>query len=176
MFKMHRDRDKVYTCHICDYTTKVKKILDVHLVKHNSPSVLLSEETLSCLECGKNFQNRMILRRHKKEVHFGVEICCNLCDYKTKRRRNLVEHKNNCHSEDGLKRLDLKKNMENFQCCECGKQFAKMSSLSEHIDCVHKDIRRYQCDKCEKVFKRRRDLVEHMDSVHKEMSKYQCDQ
>ena len=156
MFQVHRDKDKVHRCHLCDYTTKYQKKLDVHVVKHNSSSPS-PEQTYLCVECGKIFKTKDILRKHQKEVHYGVEVCCNLCDYKTKRRRDLVTHKKNCHSEDGVKfeRPDL-------TCEVCGFRTKYKQTLDDHCEREHLQLS-YSCSICDFVTNRKRKLQEHKE-------------
>ena len=61
---------------------------------------------------------------------------CNECNYKTKIKRDLLEHQRVIHKET------------KFVCKECGHQTSYKQALTQHIRALHEGLK-YLCDLCD---------------------------
>lgn len=88
-----------------------------------------------------------------------------MCDYKTKHKRNLLNHHKTIHE-----RQDLQK----FSCNHCGKGFSKLEYKKGH-EKIHDENRvTYSCSFCKKRFSFKQGLKRHVKTDHEE-AKIRCD-
>ena len=68
---------------------------------------------------------------HMKKFHLNIvkKYACNQCEYTTKDKRDLGEHKKGIH----LKQKDL-------QCMKCDKGFVRRRDLVIHIKAIHQCV------------------------------------
>ena len=50
-----------------------------------------------CNRCGKIFQSRQKMKRHWNDVHSGIKLSCDQCNYMCARKDNLNSHIRNKH-------------------------------------------------------------------------------
>ena len=50
-----------------------------------------------CNRCGKIFQSRKKMKRHWNDVHSGIKLSCDQCNYMCARKDNLNSHIRNKH-------------------------------------------------------------------------------
>jgi uncharacterized C2H2 Zn-finger protein len=158
---------KPFKCTICNTNIAQfhsDKTLENHYF-HNHRDVMTPEETARiqrrmkedrmrvCPLCGKvtDELNNHIKRDHKKIKNFF----CDLCDYKTYKKSNIVSHV--------LKHRT--KPERNIFCSICGIGFLRITSLTTHMRNSHSnDI--YACSVCNKEFKNRDSVNKHMKMMH----------
>jgi len=107
-------------------------------------------KTTQCPHCDKFLAN---IKEHIKAVHMKEKnYFCNLCDYKTMFKSDLLKH-------DDLVHRKLKKS-----CLECGKQVA---NLPEHVRMVHRKEKNFKCNYCGYSCAKQSDMKKHSKNVHK---------
>ena len=60
-------------------------------------------------------------------------------------------------------------------CQECGKGFAQIQTLRNHIGAVHDKIKKHKCDECEKSFSQKMHFKKHILTVREKIKDYTCD-
>ena len=107
-------------------------------------------KTTQCPHCDKFLTN---IKEHIKAVHMKEKnYFCNICDYKTLFKSDLIKH-------DDLVHRKLKKT-----CQECGKQVA---NLPEHVRMVHRKEKNFKCSYCGYSCAKQSDMKKHSRNVHK---------
>jgi uncharacterized Zn-finger protein len=91
-----------------------------------------------CLKCDKTFLFKKSLNRHNSTVHKTERLKCLWpeCQFETKYKKNLIQHKERLHTKVGQKR---------FGCEICGQKFNTNGIRVQHIRAFHLGIR-YKCD------------------------------
>jgi len=164
---------KNHACSECIYRACFKNDLEKHMrSKHGkfmevgevinfAPQLLLQPfsevgkvhsetKTTQCPHCDKFLAN---IKEHIKAVHMKEKnYFCNLCEYKTLFKSDLLKHVELVHRK-------LKKS-----CPECGKQVA---NLHEHIRIVHKKEKNFECNYCGYTCAKQSDMKKHTKNVHK---------
>ncbi|XP_073398490.1 oocyte zinc finger protein XlCOF8.4-like isoform X2 [Dendrobates tinctorius] len=107
-----------------------------------------AENTFSCSECGKCFDQKSYLVRHRR-IHIGEKhFSCSECGKWFNRKTNLVVHQRTHTGE------------KPFFCSECGKCFTDSSSLIRHQK-THTGVKPFSCPECGKCFNRKTHLDRH---------------
>ena len=79
---------------VCDYTSKSKKILDVHnKTKHDD-----SHQKFRCETCEKIFDRKDNLRTHFESQHLNIKYPCDQCEYQGTRQAYLNMHMKTFHN------------------------------------------------------------------------------
>ena len=120
---------KTYDCKECDYKTKQKGNLNVHM--------MAAHESLefTCSMCEYKTSDKWRLRYHKQSEHEGVKFSCNICEHKACIRSNLNTHM-------------LNKQKRKYFCNICNSEFKSDSqgSHGRHKKLVHyEDGQQYKC-------------------------------
>ena len=91
-------------------------------------SIQKSVEELVCNLCGKTFNSKQYVKRHKLAIHDGVSrYKCEFCKKAYKQSWDLKKHRHKKHQKD------LLANQDKYQKCEyCGKEYLK-KNMSLHI-------------------------------------------
>ena len=88
-----------YSCTVCDFKTKYKKNLTMHMESKHSEL----NNNFECEQCGSNFTQKRNLTRHIRKVHGKADsFPCEFCEFKTKFEYNLGRHKDEKHEIRGL--------------------------------------------------------------------------
>ncbi|XP_009995639.1 PREDICTED: zinc finger protein 850-like [Chaetura pelagica] len=117
------------------------------------------ERIFPCPECGKSFNQKSNLTRHRKIHTSEGPYKCGECGESFRMRRKLTRHQ----------RLHLS---EPFKCTECGKSFTQRSNLVRHQR-IHTKEEPYQCPECEKTFNQKANLFRHQ-TIHVRMGACNC--
>ena len=83
---------KLSCCVKCDFTTRKKSELKVHIEeKHNKGTIF------ECNLCDFKTLRSIYLGGHKQTKHEGIKYDCNACEYQATTRGNLNRHKLKYH-------------------------------------------------------------------------------
>ena len=112
-----------------------------------------------------------VVHEGKKETPFDCEQCGKLFMNKSGLRNHVTKHgiKDGTLSEERLKKIEAKK----IFCDLCGKKFYQPSHLARHMK-GHRGIKDFKCDQCEKAFTSATTLSQHIDVVHRDKKSFTC--
>ncbi|XP_045466958.1 zinc finger protein OZF-like [Harmonia axyridis] len=133
--------------------------------EHNEDKIQLGGNANKCDVCGTLFNNKYLLKRHKKNVHATEKnFKCDQCPSTFVSLVYLNAHKK-YHSGD-----------RKHVCSFCGKRYITASDLYHH-EKIHANKRAYKCEECKKAFNTSSDLHKHKICVHMDRSlwKYSCE-
>ncbi|XP_050176755.1 zinc finger protein 260-like [Myiozetetes cayanensis] len=117
------------------------------------------ERAFPCPECGKSFNQKSNLTRHRKIHTSEGPYKCGQCGESFRMSRKLARHQRAHLSEP-------------FKCPECGKSFTQRSNLVRHQR-IHTKEEPYQCPECGKTFNQKANLFRHQ-SIHARMGPCKC--
>ena len=124
MKDMHNEKNREFSCDICNYVAKRK----THLTQHKNSVHLNLMRT--CPHCSKEMKSS-VYPEHIRMEHKNIEYTCPTCDFKTKSRGSFKSHKD---SHKG----------KQFPCKRCGYQATRECILQRHIRVVHKIHQTFQ--------------------------------
>lgn len=129
----------------CDICLKMieRNRMDGHMNKHNEIRPYVCDEP----GCGKPFYCKLLLRLHRKSMHTGTSIPCDVCLKHFPSERSLYAHKLR-HRNEGR-----------YSCDYCNKSFNNSNSLKRHL-LTHSGVREFSCDYCLQAFYRKFNLGE----------------
>uniref|UniRef100_A0A336KP68 CSON011985 protein n=1 Tax=Culicoides sonorensis TaxID=179676 RepID=A0A336KP68_CULSO len=171
-----KNENEIHTCEYCNATFSIKFDLKTHIEKNHGPNKKLSckycykkipdEETLEahiaehdneencvCLECGKTFKGKKVLRHHVAYYH--------------SKSGYLMANKN--RNWDLQNHEKMHSNLKPFKCKDCPKEFRRATHLKTHIYNVHTPISEkpdHRCLACTKEFKNVESLRKHLKKIH----------
>lgn len=145
-------REKIL-CHICSKEFSTSAGLYEHMATIHQEQ--REKNQLQCKECGKWLMNKRCLKTHML-LHNGQDICCDLCDYVTKKRTLLNRHKVTHHSTE-----------KPFTCPKCSKQFKLRRALTVHLQVNHSEVpKSYKCEFCDRNFNSSTNYYTHRKNMH----------
>lgn len=103
--------------------------------------------TFFCDTCGKGFQRKGHMNRHKKK-HSSPEFSCHIC-HKEFNRKDYFETHMKAHSK-----------RKEYMCKVCGHSFKQKSHLNTHMK-IHDDFKAFKCGLCRQEFTLRHHLESH---------------
>uniref|UniRef100_A0A8B9EWG9 C2H2-type domain-containing protein n=1 Tax=Amazona collaria TaxID=241587 RepID=A0A8B9EWG9_9PSIT len=134
--------------------TKQRMMENLEKSMSKDPSVKAAprgEGVFLCPECGKSFNQKSNLTRHRKIHTSEGPYKCSECGESFRMNRKLIRHQ----------RVHIS---EPFKCSECGKSFTQRSNLVRHQR-IHAKEEPYQCPECEKTFNQKANLFRHQ-TIH----------
>ncbi|MBN3291404.1 ZN850 protein, partial [Polypterus senegalus] len=137
-------RDALSTSPECGKTFKKKSDC-------KDKSIPPTQTSYACLECGKQFQHRNSLYRHKRVHNDGKPTCCLECGKQFPNNSALLRH------------TRLHTGEKPYICAQCGKGFSFLSKLHIHMR-VHSGEKPYRCSECGKGFTQKSGLRSHIRS------------
>nr|XP_022920210.1 zinc finger protein 2 homolog isoform X5 [Onthophagus taurus] len=138
--------EDVYTCNICESSTKSQEEMEEHVVSH--------DDTYTCDRCGQMFQSPYKYSVHMQS-HGSDNFHCPFCEYKTFRRPAILTHINCMHLKSFM-----------YNCNYCGKGTDDIVKHREH-EASHVDGKPIVCVVCSKSFLYSRYLLTHQRRYHR---------
>ncbi|XP_072943114.1 uncharacterized protein [Epargyreus clarus] len=187
-------------CRLCD--TKIDDLnafkehitsahnLKLYPVANEFIKFKLTQDNLSCTECGKSFPYFDSLKKHMVE-HFGT-LVCDVCGACFLERNSLRTHirthskvETNFPCEICGKNLKSKysrylhiatvhEKKATVNCYKCESTFMSYALRNRHLIEVHGDKRTFPCKLCDKVYNRRKTLMEHNRRNHQKVLRHEC--
>ncbi len=143
-----------FTCHECNFATKTKSHLNLHMKKHSG------EKKNICKHCDKKFSQSSNLKTHQLIHSDSKPFKCSLCQFACSYPSGLRSHMNNIHSDK-----------RPFTCHECNFATKTKSHLNKHIQTIHNDGKMFICEHCKFLTKYRGSLNTHL-KMHEEQKGY----
>ncbi|KAL0858403.1 hypothetical protein ABMA27_012283 [Loxostege sticticalis] len=151
-----------------DSTTPEKQQAHIEQIKCVVNS---ARQTFPCAQCGKRFQWRGNLARHKRShaARAKGELVCVPCNRTFSSIATYKQHMK-------ISKKHVSENDFKYMCSDCGKRFANKTRLKDHVDWEHLKNFVHTCDVCQKVFKSHTSLYLHKQVVHKkDNAEHLCD-
>lgn len=136
------NKDKVFTCKICNRSFGYKHVLQNHERTHTG------EKPFECPECHKRFTRDHHLKTHMR-LHTGEKpYHCSHCDRQFVQVANLRRH------------LRVHTGERPYACELCDARFSDSNQLKAHM-LIHNGEKPFHCDRCNARFRRRHHLLHH---------------
>ncbi|XP_054259901.1 protein krueppel-like [Macrosteles quadrilineatus] len=136
------NREKVFTCGICNRSFGYKHVLQNHERTHTG------EKPFECSECHKRFTRDHHLKTHMR-LHTGEKpYHCTHCDRHFVQVANLRRH------------LRVHTGERPYACELCASRFSDSNQLKAHM-LIHKGEKPFHCVLCDGKFRRRHHLMHH---------------
>lgn len=148
-----------------------KKILKKNQEKLKPKSGL---ESFRCERCDKEFDTKIQLKKHKKNIHEAKTFKCNFCEFSTKIAINVIEHIAN--HLNPLKKYVRKKEQKYFEkyedskvilsCTLCQEVLTSISELKNHLLDEHLTRLKLHCDHCDYRCFKKCQMIDHITCKH----------
>ncbi|XP_010887185.3 zinc finger protein 646 [Esox lucius] len=187
--RIHTQKKK-HICLTCGKAFRLASILHNHQKVHTRVA-----SHFSCPECGKSFQGKSGLKRHRcqrshddsatvADNRESADKCftCDLCGRSYRHAGSLLNHKKT-HSENlhhctlclqtfpDPFALQVHSEMKRHCCPDCGKTFCLIAHLQNHME-VHSKDRTLICSPCHQSFPNPASYQHHQDLHHRTLDHY----
>lgn len=168
---------------------------DISTKSEENCSELPTEQSFQCDVCHKSFETRVLLYRHKRNVHKPKRFKCSVCGkcfaYKQQKNMHMQVHKQNSTATKDFECPECPKIFPSWKhlhkhlifhvskkkssgertvaCPKCDKMFQTSAHRDSHMRIAHKNVE-HKCDICNKSFSMRAQLWKHMNNEHGEKS------
>ncbi|XP_039297045.1 zinc finger protein 1 homolog isoform X2 [Nilaparvata lugens] len=132
--------------------------VDLHI--ENARKNVIDSELTKCQLCDEAFSSTRELNLHCR-IHTAGKHACKFCNYKTKRKSQLIIHLRTHTAE------------RPFSCDLCDYKATKKSNLISHLK-LHKGERPFSCDSCDYKATQKSNLIRHL-KLHKGDRPFSCD-
>ena len=126
-------------CLVCEKFFCFGNIIEHYKVHDSNP------QGSSCRFCKKTYTRVILLRQHISLVHGRSKYFCDLCEYKSAIKNDIMKHFVRIHIKGSQPRPFYYSNQP-FK-CECGKTFNKKINLKAHMRRYHRNDA-YKKEKC----------------------------
>ena len=173
---INKDQFGNSVCSFCDYKNGKKENIIAHIrfvhpeieIKTIQPNRIISGNRaprdvsylnkdenglFMCPKCEYKSKRRKTVIDHKRNAHVGKTLLCNECDFTTSRHSYLSNHKK-------VKHLGIK-----YKCKSCDAEFRNRGILSRHTRSVHSN-NKYICSQCDFQNKDVLYLKHHVKTLH----------
>ena len=141
-----------FKCPQCEFITKDRKYLPLHVKSMHSDDLLLS-----CDLCDFTYRWKFSIVRHMAKYHDGDKpFKCSQCVYASVGRREYIDHFNTVHLK-----------LRPYECTDCDYSAGRKTTLRTHIKLVHERIKKNACTICNYATGLAGNLRNHMRRVHK---------
>lgn len=137
-------------CHICAKSYATQTGLQEHMATIHQPR---EKSQIRCNECGKWLMNTRCYKTHML-LHSDIELQCDQCNYKTKKKELLNRHRITKHSTE-----------KPFECHLCGRAFKVKRALTIHI-AQHNSTSIFKCTFCDREFNSSTNYYSHRKHSH----------
>lgn len=153
----------------------------------------LSDDGMSCHECGQEFRFFGPLLKHAHKSHNKYKtFLCEICGQGFVAQANVISHIKNVHSLSGLhcqkcdkvfrnyynlqKHCERVHRTEMLKCPKCPEILTSQYLKKRHLAMVH-DVKKLQfsCDQCEQVYTMKSRLVQHQLRTHLKQKTIACE-
>jgi len=111
------------------------------------------QKTVECDKCGKLFNSKNNLYKHKTSVHGESQFYCSQCNYNTNRKDTLKKHEEGVHTNI------------RYPCDLCLFKALSKSLLKKHVALIHEGDC-YACDQCQYKAFNQGILNQHKKRIH----------
>ena len=147
-----REEDDVFV--IQSKFTNIEQFMDVVLSKKYKAK----RKIFSCSECPKSFKNACDFKRHMTVHTSERNFLCEFCHMSFSFKSNLVRHIQKQHEEKGVN--------ERFKCQYCPNEYKDRSSLKTHELRHTEGSNPHQCSICGKSYAAIQSLKDHIKYIH----------
>ena len=179
--KAKHEGTKRHICETCGLTYKnIQSLLRHCRLQGHSEPLDMKEKTIpfqfsKCTICFKLVKD---LEYHHEVYHCVTSMHqCNKCDYKTKRKDNLLRHERQFHKMFNKQFSAIKKYLEknsDWTCQDCGKTLSNDIEIETHLIMKCKEDKN-TCKVCGKTFPQNSNLRRHMKTVHEKGQQFSCE-
>lgn len=180
---------------VMDISDFIKHLWETHDAVFDSDvaehfiSYRLSDDEMSCVECGQHFQYFYTLLIHTNKSHMSRLHMCEICGQGVAGKVNVYNHMKQMHDIKVCKFCDETfstqyalsqhistiHNTDRLKCSVCGEVQQNRYRMKRHMALVH-DCKNSQivCEYCSKVFTRNNKYVQHKERVHFKRKNKSC--
>ena len=127
---------KGFACNSCDYKSYFDKNVMIHIKSQHKDLISAKSQKLDCSDCMSNIDHN----KHKKERK--TLFVCKICEYETKNRGFLKNHRRLVHGDKSVASKVLK-------CADCEFEATNVKHLENHINSEHLNEKRFSCNLCD---------------------------
>ncbi|CAG2107934.1 unnamed protein product [Medioppia subpectinata] len=172
-----------FQCNECHKLMPSETALEIHLNKYHK-----NLKPFVCVICADAFFANLSLLNHLSQKHRICAFECDSCDYKTRTKHHLIQHKIShsmdkpfkCHFLGCNKSFKRKFRLMNhkilhfnqFMCQECNEDFKDNATLLSHLSHKHKQSV-FECNACDYKTRNRHHLIRH-EIIHSTDRPFVC--